>query len=119
MTSLSMRASIASTLFLLLTSISGAHAQDFFDELFGGPETHHSAPVRSRSQGVYRDSHGAHTAPAAVGDSGRPGRRGRAGGANLSGAGAATGPASPKGRSPGPAQGENSASAPATAMPSL
>lgn len=58
MTSLSMRASIASTLFLLLTSVSGAHAQDFFDELFGGSETHHSAPVRSRTQGVYRDSHG-------------------------------------------------------------
>lgn len=56
MTSLRMRASLASTLFLLLFAISGAHAQDFFEELFGGGETHRSAPVRARSQGYYRDA---------------------------------------------------------------
>lgn len=57
MTFLSMRASIVSTLFLLIFSISSAQAQDFFEELFGGADNHHSAPIRSRSPGVYRDSH--------------------------------------------------------------
>jgi hypothetical protein len=56
MTSLRMRASLASTLFLLLFAIPGAHAQDFFEELFGGGETHRSAPARARSQGYYRES---------------------------------------------------------------
>ena len=55
-------ASFALVLFVLFAPVSGAFAQDFFEDLFGGGESYRSAPPRARghardaTSGQFRDS---------------------------------------------------------------